>query len=344
MDIFLDRVSKGPIAITIKINSICNLKCEFCWVHSPLINNNPPRNILPLSCIKKIIKDVKELSSINSITLSAEGEISLHPKITEIIDFIKEKGFFLQLNSNLTFDKDFLRLSFAKADKLLVNICAHDENVYSKLCHPSSKKAYHNLIRNLKLFSALRITEGKPDIMLNCVITRNNYSYLEAMLEFADSLNIPRLRFVALGPTPYTKKLLLREKEFNAFKKIIKNVSCSKYRVKAEITEFIGIKENNDPQLKSCFAAWLRVLVASDGSIIFCHRNTELKAGNLKNDSLKNIWFSKKAHALRLKLKYDLDSCRPPFIKCRSCDHTKEYLKIENACEELRKYYEQKSI
>ena len=93
-DICSDKVSTGPRQITIKINSICNLKCEFCSAQSSLINNNPSRNIMPLSLIKKIIEDAIELSSIKSITISAEGETSLHPGILQMIDFIKKKGLF----------------------------------------------------------------------------------------------------------------------------------------------------------------------------------------------------------------------------------------------------------
>ncbi|MCM8797655.1 MAG: radical SAM protein, partial [Candidatus Omnitrophica bacterium] len=244
-----------------------------------------PKTIMPLSYIEKIVRQLKELG-VKAVSLSADGEPALHPQIKKIIDIIKNNGISLRITTNLTFGKNELFSSFAKADILVVNLSAPDAKLYRKFCSPVSEKPFLNLAHNLKMFSTLFRKRGKPNIILNYIITRNNYVYIEKMLDFADSLKLPFIRFRILDTTLETKKLFLTHEEILELHSIINKISRSNYSVKHDLRNLLAFRKKADFNLKRCFIGWLALSIENNGDIVFCCQNPWLKIGNWKRDSL----------------------------------------------------------
>jgi len=153
-DIIRNKITKGPPAAIININSVCNLRCEFCWIHSPLKKDRIKPYHVSFTSIKKILDELKSMGT-NQISLSADGEPWLNPEIVDIINYIKNNNFFLRITTNLTFNNKAIQSAFARSDMLDINFSAPNENIYNKIQNPNKKILYNNLINNLTVYSKL---------------------------------------------------------------------------------------------------------------------------------------------------------------------------------------------
>lgn len=184
------RAFKGPKIVQIDLTGNCNNDCIGCWVHSSYIKN-PPRDkdvVLPFKKIRDLVESLHRLET-KEIFLSGAGEPFMHPDIIEIIEFIKKKGFKLNIITNFTL------LDEVKAEKMVdlgvdlitASIWAGTEDGYIRT-HPSKTK--DDFIRIGKNLLALaRFKEEKrrflPHIKIYNVICNKNYNEIYEMVKFA---------------------------------------------------------------------------------------------------------------------------------------------------------------
>lgn len=331
-DIIQNKTSKGPSAAILNVNSLCNLNCEFCWIHTPLKKDKIKPENISFASIKKIIDELKSLGT-TQISLSADGEPWLNPEITAIVNYIKDNDFFLRITTNLTFNNKEILIAFARADMLDVNFSAPNEALYAKIHNPRKKVFYGQLIDNLTVYSKLYRKRKKPSLEINYVITRNNYSYLEEMLNLVDKMGIRNIRFRILDTTEYTKKLFLKRPEIISLKKITGGILAKKFKARhnlKEIDNYLGNKGEVNFDLKRCFIGWLMVSIESDGNIGLCCQHGNLTIGNWRKQSISESWYSRKANRLRQKAKDDFDINDPFWENCLFCCCEKKNKEIDS--------------
>ena len=47
----------GPRSVNVHLTNVCNLKCRFCWYHSPLVTFNQKPRELKLEVFKRLVDD-----------------------------------------------------------------------------------------------------------------------------------------------------------------------------------------------------------------------------------------------------------------------------------------------
>lgn len=163
---------------------ICNLKCQWCWRD---IDYNPKHikfTDSPKDIVKGLIekqkqaltgffgfkevdkKRLKESTKPKHVALSLTGDACMYPKLPELIDEIHKNDMTSFLVTNGTFTPMLKKLIKHQPIQLYITLPAPDEETFEKLCKPSSKNQWKNILNSLKLLkhfkrSVIRFTLAK---------------------------------------------------------------------------------------------------------------------------------------------------------------------------------------
>jgi len=323
-----DKILAGPKSIYMDINNVCNINCNYCWIHSPLIkkSTNPKARWLKLEEIKKIIDQAKEWYS-EEIIISGDGEPTLHPEFAEIINYIKQSNFRIFLTTNATFNDKLIPL-ISKIDHLYITFSAPQESLYRSIQSPNNKNLYRQVVKNIRVLGMLGKKYKHPYVTLAFIINSTNYKQIPAMLNLAKKLYIAKLNFRIMEHTKFTKPLLLSEKEKLELHETISRslkyrfpFSHNLVKIKTGLVKY----EKSAYDLSACFSGWFNIFIDSNKNVGLCCHNENLLVGNLEKKKLKKIWSDKKTHALRLKCKYRFNIRSAPFKgECEWCHWEKE--------------------
>ncbi|MBN1224220.1 MAG: radical SAM protein [Candidatus Aminicenantes bacterium] len=116
---------------TIETNRTCNLQCRSCY-------NLNKDEMKSLSKVKEEIDLIVRKRNLQVITLLG-GEPTLHPKLPEIVNYVKSKGLLCQLLTNgivfLQDDKDVLleKLIQEKLDKIIAHIDSGQKHFHKNI-------------------------------------------------------------------------------------------------------------------------------------------------------------------------------------------------------------------
>lgn len=319
LGIIKNKAIIGPKTLDILITSQCNLNCLFCTIHSPYNSEKIKKEHLPFTILKKVIDDAYKLK-VENITLSGDGEPGLHPEICKIIDYIKKKKFFLNINTNLVFSKDILKC-FLKADKLSINLSAYDEKTYSHI-HRGNSFSFSQLINNLKIASEIYKKRGKPSIVIVYVVNSLNYKHILKFVKFIKNFHISHIDFNPLEVRPFIKRFALSKRKIINFCKLIN-------KVKNEINFYNNLIEQEDLSISinKCYIPFFHSRIEVNGTVAFCCKNENLIIGNVYKDSFLNIWKSKRAEEIRKSAIFEFDLSKRKWKVCQSCE---KYLKERN--------------
>jgi len=121
------KVTAVPMSIQIEPTNGCNLRCTTC----PNSRATFVRGNMDLDLFKKIVDDAATIG-VRRVHLFLRGEPMLHPRIFDMIAYIKSKGLSLHLTTNgsrLTPDMgaELLGAGVNSADQLTVSILGHSK-------------------------------------------------------------------------------------------------------------------------------------------------------------------------------------------------------------------------
>jgi len=300
-----------PLLATIRFNWECNLDCPMCevWKRSP---------VKEMDTIEWL-KIFSKLPWIPFIKITG-GEPFLREDLSELVngllDFVRPR--IIHITTNGTFEDRIFSL---------LNNCRNPEKIHLKLSlddlddirgGKSIEEETLFLKRLLKLKKRLGFYLG-----LNFTFIPGGIDKLKRVVGYSKGLNIP----IHITPAVYQGELLSGKKEIK-FRELLKKESfkfLKPYRFKKnEIRQLLLIsksisKGNNIferylnsfiivsfaklllfrkfPKIK-CKALSNRIIVNPDGEMPLCSYISE-SAGNLKENSFKEIWENKKSKILR---------------------------------------------
>lgn len=327
-----DKVFIGPEKLVIHITDRCNFRCSYCYYHAPCRKRKNPKNDIDFDFFKKIIDECHDLG-IEIVSLSGSGEPVLHPKIWDMIDYIKSKGMILSLITNGSFDKKFLK-HILKVDFLVVSLSSVSEERFREL-QCGSKGMFRKIINNLFYLSKMKTNRdiSKPFIQLNFVLSEKNYKDIEKIFELSDKLRIEKINFRIMVPTRWNDKIAFSRKGAMELKRIIsksKNQDCfsrignnldNVYKILSDPAfQETGHPYRNSTNLfrpPGCYSGWYYMSMDIDGNVIPCCQIPELIIGNVYKKPLKEIWNSEKFQKLRLNGKHKMHGNK--FIACNFC-------------------------
>lgn len=150
------RVFDYPQYLLIEPNSACNLRCPMCFQIDKTFTKKPFMGIMKWELFTKIIDEANEIG-VGSITLASRGEPLLHPKISDMLDYISKKNNFceLKVNSNATFLNEKLchDIFRSKVTTFVISADHYEKEMFEKLRKNSN---FEKILNNIKMLYNIR--------------------------------------------------------------------------------------------------------------------------------------------------------------------------------------------
>lgn len=306
------KAFKGPFHVQIDLTDHCNNNCIACWCNSPLleekIHSEAQKRTLPFELAKELMDNLSNMGT-REIYFSGGGEPFCHPRIMEILDYAKKKGFICYVNTNFTLlDKDKInKLADMGVDHLTVSIWAATAEVYAK-SHPNkTRETFLHISENLKYLNSIK--KNKPYIKLYNVIFNENYQELIKMVDFARLTGCESLEYTLVDTIPgKTDKLLLNPSQIKELQQDIDKLSLMidksgkigsitlfrfdtfKRRASscADLTQ--ATYDRNIIDKIPCYIGWCFARILPNGDINSCLKSHRIPVGNLYFNNFAQIW------------------------------------------------------
>lgn len=311
-----DLIWTKPTLAQIELTRKCNQNCCFCFQGC---KSNNEYNDLSLDEWKLIIKKLKSLG-VNILNFSG-GEVFLYSDFIELLDFSKNLGFKIVVNTNGTID-------VTDAVKYI------DELIFSIHGLPST----HNLIvGNTSSFNKIEknvsiANSSKTSILINMTIIKENFNEIEAVFNyFNKKYNIDKFSpTIAIQSNTgsiisQSNVLDLNSDLFKEYFSILDRIPPEKLNLKHGLH---CIYNNNkldykDSQIKSpnCIGGKFKLIIQYDGSVYPCNffLIDDFYCGNILTENEFDIWKNGKGFNLFRNLVFEEkvpDDCK----KCIKLD------------------------
>ncbi|MBV9761936.1 MAG: PqqD family peptide modification chaperone [Acidobacteriaceae bacterium] len=266
----------------------CNLRCRHCYL------DFSETEVVPLAEVYSRMDQLAE-HGCPEIVLTG-GEIFLRRDLLDIVAYAQSKGFLFDLYTNGNF------IDERKADALARHLVSTVQiSVYGTTAaiHESITRKPGTFNKSIRA-ARLLIERGIP-VRLQCHVQQDNFEDAFRFPEFARSLGAEHQFDTKLVPNRDGSKELLR---FG----VSVGQQAELYRaglIKRE-TKFV------------CTAAASKARINAHGDIYPCELMNTVTLGNLRKESLKEIWASQRRAALRRQI---LDY-KPK--RCGGCSHTSD--------------------
>lgn len=230
MSIF--QTGSEALLLGVELNNYCNLRCVHC-----LRNLKDKPKQFPVDLLLKILREAKPLGA--KIVGFTGGEPTLHPKLGEILEIVKNEGYRCYFVTNAS--------RFEIVKKLFVNYKDTIAGISFSL--DGAVKETHDFIRGegsfMAVMTAIAVShgEGVPFSLQMC-LNNQNKDEISAMALLAAQLGAKQLFYALSIPTPalVSKDLLLSPAECL---KIERQVNLLKSSFSFDIYMAIGYSVNN---------------------------------------------------------------------------------------------------
>ncbi len=254
-----EQMKRFPPSIQIEPTNYCNARCICC----PTMRSTRARGFMDFDLFKKIIEDAAQ-NNIKRVHLYLHGESMLHPKVIEMIGFIKNQGLAVHLTTNgMLFNRNkiiaLLNTKVDFADHFVFSVLGGSEEVHEAVM----KRVNHKKVReNILIFLALRKEYQRNGPVIETMfypMPENQHEiklYLEAYQDCVDHARVAASI----------------------------SSSFSQYNAK---DEKISVK----PRVKTCSQLWERLTVFWNGDVTVCPQDLDgnLVFGNLAEQSIREV-------------------------------------------------------
>lgn len=335
----IGRALFKPISVGINITERCNSKCSMCDFWKP-----GDKKELNFHQMKHILDEIKGFG-IDTINISAHGEIFANKDIFPILEYARECDFSIILNTNALSlsDKDTARYVAREIKPFIVSIGLDTLN-------PSTYEKIRGLSDGLDrvkqgIFNI--INYGVSNISIGSVLLDYNVDEILSIIDFAEKTNISSLRFTAyqkfLQETDETWDRITSEENITKItSKIWDLLELRKthpiIRNSAHYLQNIPAYYRSDTFFPiPCLVGFVRMDIDESGDASLCDYIGK-PIGNIFETSLKDLWFSRTANQVRkCMIKGDCPTC---WISCYAEESVRFTLKhgIRSNLDGLRRY------
>jgi radical SAM protein with 4Fe4S-binding SPASM domain len=288
--IFQKRI---PWRAVFEITNACQLNCIHCF-HQDHVKKDE----LSTDIILRTIRDLRDLGTMQ-LTITG-GEATMRSDVCEIIEAAINDGMNVQLQSNGQIEKSKLTKFCNFKTKFSIEISLlGDQKANDAIT--GQQGSYEKALDTIKILS-----KNSIKVRINTIVMQQNYESLMNLSDVCKRLNVgwqhsPMIYDDKNGNYRLNDEQLLEY--YKSFTDEIKLMSRLKY-IKKEAVNYA----------KNCNAGHTTILIDCRGNVYPCAWLREL-LGNIKNDTLHNIWFNNE------KLKQSLNEEKIGCSRCLECKY-----------------------
>ncbi len=288
----LDWVLPFPTNIDIEPTGLCNLKCIMC----PQAFEEMPEDesqMINMDLARKVI-DEAAANGVYSIKFTWRGEPALHKGLVEMVRYAKSKNVpEVQFTTNGTpYTEQKIRdLIDAGLDRIIFSMDGANKETVEKI---RVGLKYDKAVENIKTLHRLRTEMGrtKPFIRIQMVRMKENAGEVEQFVEMWK---------------PYVDDIRITD------------VTDRGQGGELAVGDQVAVGRQRCPQ------PWQRMMVSPNGEVVPCCADwhKEWVIGDVKTQSLKEIWHGPKMEAMRrVQREMRLDDVSP----CKTCFVLESYV------------------
>jgi len=281
-----------PYLLEIEPTNACNIDCLFCGRQAM----KRPIAYLDYEIYKKIIDEASQYDCFEGISsFSGWGEPLLHQHIFKMIEYANNKNLLTSIFTNglLLNNENIIKLMDSGIDHIKISLQGANVKEYDIL---RKSGVYDFVVENVKKLVNYR--------------NKNNYkAFIQASTSITDEPEYEVKDFVHFWENIVDEIYV----DYTKFQRLldvdrIKKYLDTKKNVLNEKGEIRGSYKEKTFRYKRCVDVHVRLVVHSDNTIPICCSDFrhEMKIGNAKDSSLKEIWESKKLSSIRKTLNEDI--------------------------------------
>jgi len=310
------RVAK-PSTIMLELSAHCNIHCTIC-PREYEYGHKMDMGFMDREQAKRIIDQTWPY--LDSIGLTGMGETFLYPHLEEIVDHIrvKNKGIVISASINAYAPKteQYALMLKNKIDTIQVSIDGLNK-VYERIRKGSEfVKFSSNLARLAEILNG-----SQTDLMLNMVVTKENFFQMAAMLDFANRLGIKFVNFTIFNLAAVTGIDIDYYDFFLSDEFKAANIELEITKGKYPAIETTFWKNNPEKGFKNCPFPWTHFYICWNGEVAPCCAKPfpkELSFGNAFEKPLFEILNNQQYRNFRKM--WQNDSTHPFCHKCHFID------------------------
>jgi len=339
-----------PDVVQINFTFRCNLSCKMCNMEEQgkLLSSQGRQTEIDSVTFKKIINETKELGT--KTILFIGGEPFVRKDLFELVRYTKDIGInpIIVTNGTLLNKENIIKCIESGVDWISVSIDASSEERFSKI---RGAGVLGVILKNLDIFENIRKERNieYPKMVAVCTIMNDNLEELMDIVNLAKQHSIARVLFqpVVANNIDQTQRSkvfpgLIPKERIPLLEKVLDQLieyKCSS----DENSDFIGnslkhlrlMKKyfcgTSRPNDLPCYAGFNRLQIVQEGKLYFCVNQKKYEAafGDIKRESIKELWYSKKAKFYRKLIR----KCKSPCLQL--CSYRDDFVVLE----ELAKRY-----
>ena len=347
-----------PKEIIIRVTEKCFLNCKMCGQRGnsgKFINTDLDPNAIDTKLIYKLIDEVATWRLKPLIKFTGGEPMLLKGNLIDLIRYIKQKGLICRLSTNgVMLRNEHYAEELVKMG--LDTVCISIDG--SKELHNKIRGNIHAFdysiqgIKNLIKFKKKYKTKN-PLILMTSVISTLNQDQMLNVIKLADELEVDWMNFQFFNyttkeTTEESGKIIqsiynIPEKPWQYFSNeefakvnidlLYQQIVTMKSKNYKFPVNFLGIGSPTKKKLKDyyydikkpikkrlCYKPYTSVAFVPPGRLAFCIDYPFYFYGNIKDSSIKEIWFSKKAQEFRKKHAIYYKKNKTNFPHCMRCN------------------------
>ncbi len=291
---------KMPLTIFIEPVNICNFKCVQCFQSfSDYKESNEFSGFMDLVLYEKIVNEIKYMGKLKSLKLYIRGESLLHKDIAQMVKMANELDISerIELTTNASLLNEKISTELIEAGLNYLRISVYSIYLDRHAHVTNSKYTPEDIYNNVKIFKTIRdkLNKNNPFIQVKILNTfseeneefKNLYKNIADEVFIEEPMNWNNFENRDSIEKLYSDKAIDRDKLFPHIKKI-------------------------------CPIPFYSLCITANGDVLACcvDWNCKTKIGNIKEETLTEIWFGEKLKAFR---KLHIEGKRFKNASCKNC-------------------------
>lgn len=284
----------SPRHVDIEISTRCNLQCPMCRRQTVDYGDK----LMDYDLYRQIIDGLPD--NVELVSLGGYGEMLLHPRYFEMVNYAAAKGLYTQTTSNgtaLGSEKQVQELLRCGLGRLHVSVdYIHPPSTPTPLGHPFSSDVIHNLAA---FAGQLRSRRAKLSLGINCVVHAGNFDQIEELLAYAATNGLDFVELIPLDDNEnHAERLLDPTREIALYRRV-KSAKLG-IRVITPLNRFPAWRRAFHMGRPFCHFRQQMLHINVDGGVTLCpYGFSHTHFGKIQISSLQEIWRSPRVAALR---------------------------------------------
>lgn len=309
-------ISPKPKVVHLAISRACNVNCIMCPINREVLKDK--KKFLDFETFKRVFNKGKDIEFLNFV---GAGEIFVAKDFTKILEYCFNKGFSaLGCITNL-------QLVSPKLAELMVRNHFHQISVSIDGCTKETFEyirrgsKFEITIKTIELFNELkyRYHSDLPHFTFMTVAMNSNIHEFPGLVKLAHKYGV---KYIYVARLHVSKEEILNEslffyqEKYNCYYDEIVDL-CKKLNINIELPPKFGSPPiRKGKMIRDCKLPFENVYIDVDGIVYpcVCRVDPEVFIGSINDNSLLNLWNSKKFNAFRQAMFSDF----PP-KQCKEC-------------------------